>query len=128
MHVAGHNATLHQQGRGFAMWDALWIGVRLATMEGKVPFGLIEDGAIAAEKGRIAWVGPRVALPGEAKALARIVHDGGGLLMTPGLVDPHTHIVYGGDGVTDFELLTQGGTREQMIAAGGGVPGLVRKT
>ena len=41
--------------------------------------------------------------------------------MTPGLVDPHKHIVYYGDGLTDFELLTQGGTRAQMIAAGGGV-------
>jgi imidazolonepropionase len=110
------------------MWDALWVGLRLATMTGDKPFGLIEDGAIAAEKGRIAWLGPRGALPGEPRSLARVVHEGGGRLMTPGLVDPHTHIVYGGDGVTDFELLTQGGTRDQMIAAGGGVPGLVRKT
>ncbi len=110
------------------MWDALWVNVPVATMAGGAPFGLIGEGAVACEAGRIAWVGERAALPGEPKSLARKVHDGKGCLLTPGLVDPHTHIVYGGDGVSDFELLTQGGTRAQMIAAGGGVPGLVRKT
>jgi len=110
------------------MWDALWVNVPVATMAGDTPFGLIAEGAVAAEGGRIAWVGAQAALPGDPKALARSVHDGQGNLLTPGLVDPHTHIVYGGNGVTDFELLTQGGTRDQMIAAGGGVPGLVRKT
>ncbi|MGE0724080.1 MAG: imidazolonepropionase [Alphaproteobacteria bacterium] len=110
------------------MWDALWVNLRIATMAGSTPFGLIEDGAVAATDGRIAWVGPRAALPASAASLARRVHDGAGRLMTPGLVDPHTHVVYAGDGVTDFELLTQGGTRAQMIAAGGGVPGLVRNT
>ena len=110
------------------MWDALWVNLRVATMAGNAPFGLIEDGAVAADKGRIAWVGARAALPGHPDALARVVHDGKGRLMTPGLIDPHTHIVYAGNGVTDFELLTQGGTRDEMIAAGGGVPGLVRNT
>ena len=110
------------------MWDALWVNLRIATMAGSAPFGLIEDGAVAAQGGRIAWIGDRAALPGEPEALARKVHDGRGWLMTPGLIDPHTHVVYAGDGVTDFELLTQGGTRAQMIAAGGGVPGLVRNT
>ncbi len=110
------------------MWDALWVNVPVATMAGSAPFGLIGEGAVACEAGRFAWVGERAALPGEPTSLARKVHDGKGCLLTPGLVDPHTHIVYGGDGVSDFELLTQGGTRAQMIAAGGGVPGLVRKT
>ena len=97
-------------------------------MAGGAPFGLVGDGAVGVQGGRIAWVGARAALPGEAQSLARTVHDGRGRLLTPGLVDPHTHIVYGGNGVSDFELLTQGGTRDQMIAAGGGVPGLVRNT
>ena len=110
------------------MWDALWVNAPLATMAGDAPFGLIGDGAVGCEGGKIAWVGARAALPGEAKSLAHRVHDCNGHLLTPGLIDPHTHIVYGGDGVTDFELLTQGGTRDAMIAAGGGVPGLVRKT
>ena len=56
------------------------------------------------------------------------MHDLGGRLLTPGLVDPHNHAVYYGDALGDFELLTQGGTRADMIAAGGGVSGLVRQT
>jgi hypothetical protein len=56
------------------------------------------------------------------------VHDLGGRLLTPGLVDPHNHAVYYGDALSDFELLTQGGTRADMIASGGGVGGLVRQT
>jgi imidazolonepropionase len=110
------------------MWDALWIGLQVATMKEGAPYGLIADGAVAAEGGRIAWVGPRAALPGEPRSLARRVHEGGGAVMTPGLIDPHTHVVYAGTGTTDFELLTQGGTRTEMIASGGGVPGLVRNT
>ena len=110
------------------MWDALWVNAPVATMAGDAAFGLIADGAVASEGGKIVWVGARDALPGDPRSLARRVHDCKGHLLTPGLVDPHTHIVYGGNGVTDFELLTQGGTRDQMIAAGGGVPGLVRKT
>ena len=110
------------------MWDALWVNAPVATMAGDAAFGLIADGVVASEGGKIVWVGARDALPGDPKSLARRVHDCKGHLLTPGLVDPHTHIVYGGNGVTDFELLTQGGTRDQMIAAGGGVPGLVRKT
>ena len=110
------------------MWDALWHGGPLATMAGRAPFGLVEKGALAAENGRIAWVGPVDALPGAPSALARAVHDLGGRLLTPGLVDPHNHAVYYGDALSDFELLTQGGTRADMIAAGGGVQGLVRRT
>ena len=59
---------------------------------------------------------------------AHDVRDLGGRLLTPGLVDCHNHAVYHGDALGDFELLTQGGTRADMIAAGGGVHGLVRQT
>jgi imidazolonepropionase len=112
------------------MWDALWRNGNVVTMaEGaREPFGLIERGAVAAEGGHIAWIGPEAALPGEPAATARAVHDLDGRLLTPGLVDPHNHAVYYGDALADFELLTQGGTRADMIAAGGGVGGLVRQT
>lgn len=110
------------------MWDALWRNGKVATMTGPTPFGLHEFGAVAAEGGRIAWVGAESALPGAPAALARTVHDLGGRLLTPGLVDPHNHAVYYGDALRDFELLTQGGTRADMIASGGGVQGLVRRT
>jgi len=56
------------------------------------------------------------------------VHDLGGRLLTPGLVDPHNHAVYHGDALSDFELLIGGGTRADMIAAGGGVLALVGRT
>src|SRR5262245_1471927 len=110
------------------MWDALWCNGKLATMTDGSPFGLIEKGAVAAEGGRITWVGAESALPGAPASCARVVHDLGGRLLTPGLVDCHNHAVYYGDGLRDFELLTQGGTRADMIASGGGVQGLVRRT
>jgi imidazolonepropionase len=112
------------------MWDALWRNGKVATMTAgaSAPFGLIEDGAVAAEDGRIAWIGAESALPGAPATCARAVHDLGGRLLTPGLVDPHNHAVYYGDALSDFELLTQGGTRADMIASGGGVGGLVRQT
>jgi imidazolonepropionase len=110
------------------MWDALWLNGKLATMAAGAPFGLIEAGAIATQDGRIAWVGARSALPGAPATQARVVHDLQGRLLTPGLVDCHNHAVYHGDALADFELLTQGGTRADMIASGGGVQGLVRQT
>jgi imidazolonepropionase len=110
------------------MWDALWWNGKLATMVEGAPFGLIERGAIASRDGRIAWVGPESALPGPPAALARTLNDLNGRLLTPGLVDCHNHAVYYGDALADFELLTQGGTRSDMIASGGGVQGLVRQT
>src|SRR5262249_48749076 len=115
----GRASVVSGRAGGGAMGDAIWVDATLATRtEGGAPFGLGAEGAIAIENGRIAWVGPKAALPGEAASLARHVHDAGGRVLTPGLVDPHTHIVYGGDGLVDFELLTQGGTRADMIAAG----------
>src|SRR5262245_38041479 len=111
-----------------AMWDALWRNGKVATMTEGTPFGLIEQGAIAIQDGRISWVGPESALPSRPSDGARAVHNLGGRLLTPGLVDPHNHAVYYGDALADFELLTQGGSRADMIASGGGVGGLVRQT
>src|SRR5215468_9548435 len=110
------------------MWDALWRNGKMATMTPSAPFGLIERGAIAVEDGRIAWVGEESAMGGLPGTRARDVHDLRGRVLTPGLVDCHNHAVYHGDALSDFELLTQGGTRADMIAAGGGVQGLVRQT
>ena len=103
------------------MWDALWTNANLATMAGHSPFGLIEHGAVAVQSGRIVWIGPAASLPGAPQALARTVHDIGGRVVTPGLVDAHTHIVHYGTSVDDFELLIRNATREELRAAGGGV-------
>src|SRR4030095_4957979 len=124
-------ATLDSLSRprsgGVIMWDALWRNGKVATMTTSAPCGLMERGAIAVEDGRIVWVGEESLLEGSPGARARHVHDLGGRVLTPGLVDCHNHAVYHGDALSDFELLTQGGTRADMIADGGGVPGLRRR-
>ena len=111
------------------MWDAIWTGGRLATMvEGGTPYGAIEDGAIATNNGTIAWVGPRAELPGPPETLARAVHDLDGRWLTPGLVDCHTHLVYGGDRAHEFELRLQGASYEEVARAGGGIVSTVKAT
>src|SRR5258707_8216025 len=111
------------------MWDDLWLNGRLAKMTpGDVPYGAVEDGAIAAAGGRIAWLGARRDLPGRREGLARRVHDLAGYWLTPGLIDCHTHIVHGGDRAQEFELRLQGATYEEIARAGGGIRSTVTKT
>jgi imidazolonepropionase len=109
------------------MWDAIWTDARLATMAGGAPYGAIDDGAIAVAGGRIAWVGPRQALPGLPASLARNVHSAGWRWITPGLVDCHTHIVFVGDRAMDFEMRLAGADRATIEAAGGGIPSTMRR-
>ena len=111
------------------MWDDLWLNGHLAKMTaGAAPYGAVEDGAIAAADGRIAWVGARKDLPGRPEGLARAVHDLQGRWLTPGLIDCHTHIVHGGDRAQEFELRLQGATYEEIARAGGGIRSTVDKT
>src|SRR3546814_664193 len=67
-------------------------------------------------------------LPGAPEALARRVHDAGGAWITPGLVDCHTHLVYGGDRAREFELRLTGASYEQIARAGGGIRYTVEQT
>lgn len=111
------------------MWDHLWCNARLATMrEGAGPYGAIIDGALAIRDGRIAFAGPRSALPGEPAAVAREVHDADGRWILPGLIDCHTHIVFAGDRAEEFELRLQGASYEAIHRAGGGIGKTVRAT
>ncbi|UFN51076.1 imidazolonepropionase [Roseomonas sp. OT10] len=107
-------------------FDTVWQNVTLVTMDGPPdhPLGLIPDGALAAKDGRIAWVGPRDALPGEA---SRVV-DGHGAHLLPGLIDAHTHLVFGGDRSGEFEQRLDGVSYETIAKAGGGILSTVRAT
>ena len=105
-------------------FDGLIVGPALATLDGD-GYGAIEDGALAWRDGRIAFVGPRAALPGDARALAAEVVEAGGWI-TPGLVDCHTHLVFAGDRAREFEQRLQGASYEEIARAGGGILSTVR--
>jgi imidazolonepropionase len=108
------------------MYDRVWTNAHLATMEGPpdAPLGLIENGAIASRDGRIAWVGRRAELPEPAAETV----DCGGDWILPGLIDCHTHLVFGGDRAAEFEQRLAGATYEQIARAGGGIFSTVRAT
>ncbi|HZT18876.1 MAG TPA: imidazolonepropionase, partial [Dongiaceae bacterium] len=111
------------------MWDDLWLNGRLATMTaGGAPYGAIEDGAIAAQDGRIAWVGARGSLPGPITQIARRLHDLRGHWLTPGLIDCHTHLVFAGNRAREFELRLKGASYEDIARAGGGIRSTVTET
>src|SRR5438105_13125326 len=107
------------------MFDLLVLDATVATMAGDTPFGLVRGGAIGIAGGKVAWIGS--ATEASTKTAAEI-RNLGGKVVTPGLVDPHTHIVYGEEGLIDFEVLSQGGGRWDLEPRGGGVGGLVRRT
>ena len=106
-------------------WDTVWLDAQLATLEGP-GLGLVRRGAVAAEGGRIAWVGAVEDLPREAEGAERI--DLEGRLVTPGLIDCHTHLVHGGNRAHEFELRLEGASYEEIARAGGGIASTVRAT
>ena len=110
-------------------WDGLLLDARLATMRaGDAPCGLIDDGVLAWKDGTIAFAGARAQLPGEPHALAADVASAGGALVTPGLIDCHTHLVFGGDRAREFEQRLQGASYEEIARSGGGIAASVRAT
>jgi imidazolonepropionase len=115
------------------MADLLVTGIsQLATPLGAGPkYGtamsaieVIENAAIAITEGRFVWVGPAAEWTGTA---AKTV-DAGGRAVVPGLVDPHTHAVWAGDRLADFDARTSGRTYEQILAAGGGIRSTIKAT
>jgi imidazolonepropionase len=109
-------------------WDLLLTHASLACFTGDAPCGLLADAALACAGGRIAWLGPMAELPGEQATQARQVVDAGGRLVTPGLVDCHTHLVFGGDRAHEFDLRLNGAGYEEIARAGGGIVSSVRAT
>ncbi|MEI2685763.1 MAG: imidazolonepropionase [Cypionkella sp.] len=96
----------------------------LATMSDG--YGLIKNAAVALRGDAIAWAGPVADLPVEFAALP--VHDLGGRLVTPALIDCHTHIVFGGDRAAEFEMRLNGASYEEVARAGGGILSTVTAT
>lgn len=106
-------------------WDGLLLDCRLATLA-EDGLGWYERGALAWRGDRIAWVGAQDALPRNAQAVQTI--SARGALVTPGLVDCHTHLVFGGDRAREFEQRLQGARYEDIARAGGGIASSVRAT
>ena len=109
-------------------WDGLVVNANLATLQGEAGYGAVEDGALGWKDGRIVFAGPRAALPGAPETLVAAVVDAGGRWITPGLVDCHTHLVFGGNRAGEFELRLQGAGYEEIARAGGGIVSTVRAT
>jgi imidazolonepropionase len=107
-----------------AAWDLLLTECRAATMVGP-GYGAIEDAAIAIAGNRIAWVGRRADLP---KQTAKETVSLGGRWVTPGLIDCHTHLVFGGERAAEFEQRLGGASYEEIAKAGGGIASTVRAT
>lgn len=111
------------------MWDTLWVDANLATMrEGGAAYGAIQRGAVAAKDGKIAWIGYAADLPGHAIELAREVRRCDNAWITPGFVDCHTHLVFGGNRAREFEMRLQGKSYEEIARAGGGIVSTVAAT
>ncbi|WP_028999612.1 imidazolonepropionase [Azohydromonas australica] len=109
-----------------ATWDALWLDVHLLPLAPADPAATVRDGALAVRDGRIAWLGPRAALPEGATAAS--THDGGGAWLLPGFIDCHTHVVHAGQRSEEFELRMQGQSYEAIARRGGGILNTVRAT
>ena len=107
----------------------IWENACLATMhEGlDANYGLIEDGALVVEGERLAWVGMRSEVPAQYRHGA-VLHDAHHALITPGLIDCHTHLVYGGHRANEFELRLNGASYEDIARAGGGIKSTVQAT
>ena len=103
----------------------LWRNARLATLTGD-GWGLVEHGALLTDGDRIAWAGPLIELPDAGHAAQD--HDLGGRLVTPGLVDCHTHLVYGGHRAAEAEMRLNGASYEAIARAGGGIRSTVAAT
>jgi imidazolonepropionase len=103
------------------------VELRAATLaQGASPYGLIEQAAIAVTDGQIAWIGAEVDLPTRFATWPR--NSLGNRLVTPALIDCHTHVVHGGNRATEFELRLKGASYEEVARAGGGIISTVTAT
>jgi imidazolonepropionase len=110
-------------------WDLLITNASLATFADETGYGFMTNAAIACKGDKIVWIGPASTLPDLASApLAYETHDVDGALVTPGLIDCHTHLVFGGNRAQEFDLRLNGASYEDIARAGGGIVSTVRAT
>ena len=104
--------------------DGVWEHLR--PLPGALDGAATEPGEVSlvVTDGRIAWIGACDAVPAQHAGLPRV--DGGGALLTPGLVDCHTHLVYGGQRANEFAVRLAGASYEDVARAGGGIVSSVR--
>jgi len=109
------------------MWDRLLVDCNIATMEERPgnPLGLIENGAVAIADGKVVRVGKRTELAGFR---SKTVDALGGAWVTPGLIDCHTHLVFGGTRADEHAMRRAGASYEQIADAGGGIASTVKRT
>ena len=109
--------------------DRLWKHARLATMasagSAQETLGIVEQGVIAAQDGMILYAGPEADAP--AFDAAEVI-DCEGRWITPGLIDCHTHLIFGGDRSREFELRLEGASYEEIARAGGGIVSTMKAT
>jgi imidazolonepropionase len=109
-------------------WQTLYINVNLATMtDGGNSYGEITQGALAISQGKIAWLGKEADLPSYDNSAVEVI-DGKGKWLSPGLIDCHTHLVYGGNRANEFEMRLQGKSYQEIANAGGGIVSTVTAT
>ncbi len=89
---------------------------------------IVPRGAVGVRTGRIAWIGPEEEIPADAIGARTEVLDAHGGCVTPGLVDPHTHLVFAGDRAEEFDLRNRGASYLEIAQAGGGIMSTVRAT
>jgi imidazolonepropionase len=107
-------------------WDAIWINANIATFNtSSADYGVMENAALAIKDGRIAWLG---SMAEATQFKADETHDADGHWITPGLIDCHTHLVYGGNRAREFEMRLNGASYEELQKAGGGILSTVKAT
>lgn len=104
----------------------LLTNAKLATLQNNDEFGIIDDGVIVLDGAHIAWVGGAIELPDTYRD--QEIRDLGGRLVTPALIDCHTHVVFGGNRAVEFELRLNGASYQEVAQAGGGIVSTVTAT
>ena len=113
----------------YQVGSSLWTNANLATMDGYgQPYGMIPNGAIGVTDGKISWLGAMADLHDVPAGLFKNVIDCEGALITPGLIDCHTHLIFGGNRIGEFEKRLEGSSYEEIAREGGGIRSTVAAT